>query len=308
MGGRFGRDVWLGALAVALLLGGCSSTSPYDNEGDFTIASFNIHYLAVGRDVMPWDERKDAVRDVLEELDADLIAFQEMETFGGGQMSTENIQLDFLLEALPHYEAAAVGDPERYPSTQPILYRADRFVAVEQGFFFFSSTPDVIYSRPWHARFPAFCSWVLFEHHATGERFYVYNVHFDASSARNRVKSASLTLDRIEGRSSDAAALVVGDFNAPLLFPTMRRFLRAGFDHSGIRRATYHFNRGLNLIPGIDHILHSDGLETFKGHIERGDRDGVYPSDHYPVMTAVTFETGVSSGSGRSPREQEESR
>jgi endonuclease/exonuclease/phosphatase family metal-dependent hydrolase len=285
----FRRRGFLLALGFTLLVGACSTTAPYTDEGDFTLASFNIHYLAVGRDIMPWDERKEAVRQVLAELDADMIAFQEMETFGGGHMSEENIQLDFVLEAFPRYEAAAVGDPERYPSTQPIVYRADRFRAVDQGFFFFSDTPDVIYSRPWHGRFPAFCSWVLFEHRTTGERFYVYNVHYDASSARNRLKSAELTLDRIEGRSAEAPVLVVGDFNAPLSFPTMRRFMRAGFDHSAIRRATFHFNRGLNLIPAIDHILHSDGLETRKGYIARGKRDGVYPSDHYPVVTAVGF-------------------
>jgi len=281
------------AAATTILIASCSSTAPYTDEGDFTIASFNIHYLAVGRDVMPWDERKEAVREVLEELDADLVAFQEMETFGGGHMSEENIQLDFVLDSFPRYEAAAIGDPERYPSTQPIIYRADRFRAVEQGFFFFSPTPDVIYSRPWHARFPAFASWALFERLATGERFYVYNVHFDASSARNRLKSASLTIERIDERSVDAPVLVVGDFNAPLAFPTMRRFMRSGLDHSGIRRATFHFKRGFNLIPAIDHILHSEGLETLKGHIARGDSDGVYPSDHYPVMTAVTFDPGA---------------
>jgi endonuclease/exonuclease/phosphatase family metal-dependent hydrolase len=279
-------------LAALVLLAGCASGPSDLREADLTVASFNIHYLSLRRDVLPWDERRDAVQAVLAELDADLIAFQEMETFGGGHSSDRNIQLDFVLDAFPRYRAAAVGDPDIYPSTQPVLYDPDVLTPVEQGFFFFSPTPDLIYSRPWRGRYPAFASWVRFRHNTTDKQFHLFNVHFDASTPSDRLRSADLTIDRVADIAGEDAVIVLGDFNAPLLFPTMRRFIRAGFRHSGFRRSTFHFNRGLRLFPAIDHILVRGPVDSAHGEIIRSRYQGVFPSDHYPIRTEIDLTSG----------------
>jgi hypothetical protein len=91
-------------------------------------------------------------------LRADLVAFQEMQTFGGGRYRAENLQLSWLKQQLPDYRFAAVGDPTVYPSTQPIMYLANRLELLEQGFFFFSPEPDILYSPPWKGGYPSFCS------------------------------------------------------------------------------------------------------------------------------------------------------
>jgi hypothetical protein len=120
-----------------------------------------------------------------------------METFIGRHWNEENKQLDWVLNHFPEYGGTAFGDSRRYPSTQPILYRKSRFQALDQGFFFFSADPDQIYSRPWKGRFPAFCSWSRIREKDSGRSFYVYNVHFDYSSLRNRLYSAQLVAERI---------------------------------------------------------------------------------------------------------------
>lgn len=239
---------------------------------------------------MDWEGRKAAVAAAIAELDPAMIAFQEMETFGGGHAGAENVQLNFVLDQFPDLDAAAVGDPELYPSTQPVLYRRDRFAALDQGYFFFSPTPDEIYSRPWHKRFPAFCSWVRFEDLRTRETFVIYNVHFDASSGRNRLKSARLVVDRIQNRAyPDDPVLVVGDFNSPSFFPTMRIFARSGFHRAATRGSTFHFNRGRSLIPGIDHLLGTDRIDFDGAEVLRETYQGVYPSDHYPIAAYVSI-------------------
>lgn len=282
-----------GALIVTLvcsaLFAACASGPGEVEVPDLSVASFNIHYLSLRNDVLPWDERSAAVAAALTELDSDIIAFQEMETFGGGHVSRRNIQLAFVLDAFPEYRAAAVGDPERYPSTQPVLYRPTVVEPVEQGFFFFSPTPDVIYSRPWNGRFPAFASWVEFVHLESGSRFHLFNVHFDASTARDRPLSADLTIERVDGIAGSGPVIVAGDFNAPLIFPTMRRFTAAGFRHSAIRGSTFHFNRGLHLIPAIDHILVRGPVANGSGTMIRRRYGGVFPSDHYPVRSQLEF-------------------
>jgi endonuclease/exonuclease/phosphatase family metal-dependent hydrolase len=258
------------------------------------LASLNVHYLRVGNDRTGWAERAPAVVQVLDEIDADLVAFQEMETFGGGaggqHYSERNVQLDYVLSGLPRYEVAAVGDPDRYPSTQPILYRPETLRPVAQGFFFFSPEPDQIYSRPWHARFPAFASWVRFVHVDTGRRFLVVNVHFDVQSFRNRTKSARLVVERVRqiGRQ-DEPVIVLGDFNAFRGFRTLNILKRAGLERAEANGATFHFQRGRHLVPAIDHILGSEGVEFSDATVHRGRYGGFFPSDHYPVSARIRF-------------------
>ncbi len=142
----------------------------------FNVASLNIHYTVVKKSVDDWTPRRKAVSKVIDQINADIFAFQEMETFAGGDYSEHNIQLDWILQNAAIYEAAAVGDPAIYPSTQPILYRADTFKPLQQGFFFFADTPDKIYSKQWNGGYPYFCSWVEFEDVSSKKRFYVFNL------------------------------------------------------------------------------------------------------------------------------------
>ena len=68
----------------------------------------------------------------------------------------------------------------------------------------------------------------------------------------------------------------------------MDRILRrAELHRAPVRGPTYHFNRGLGLIPGIDHILGSAEVSFDEAFRLRDRYDGRYPSDHYPVHAQV---------------------
>jgi len=95
------------------------------------VATFNVHYLDVRDDpgdgerpaVTRWEPRDRAVVSVLRYADADILAFQEMETFAGGHANSLNLQQETLQDAFPRYSFTATGDPEVFPSTQPVMYR-----------------------------------------------------------------------------------------------------------------------------------------------------------------------------------------
>ncbi len=277
------------------LVAGNGGSQVLESDDSLRVVTLNIHYLSVRNDRTDWERRAPSVVAALESIDADLIAFQEMETFGAGRggphFSDANLQLDYVLAEMPHYQPAAVGDPAHYPSTQPILYKPDRLVPLDQGFFFFSPESDEIYSRPWHARFPAFASWVRFEELGSGRRFMVYNVHFDVTSFRNRTKSARLVVER-EGESaySEDPVLILGDFNAFRFMRTMGILRRAGFARAGANGPTFHFRRGINLLPAIDHILGSAEVELSEATVHRNRFLDEFPSDHHPVSALVRFE------------------
>jgi endonuclease/exonuclease/phosphatase family metal-dependent hydrolase len=289
----------LGAIGIAVIaLVGCqtirnSGTTPLPPASPETlrVATYNVHYIILGRDtgawsVGDWERRKTPLDLAFKEIRADVIGFQEMESFGRGTEGRVNLTLDWLLANNPDYAAAAVGDPTRFPSTQPILYRPDRLALLDQGWFFFSDTPDVIYSRTFNGSYPAFTSWAQFRDQTSGEVFRVINLHTDYASRSNRVQSIELVAQRIAPwMDADETLFVIGDFNARLGDAVINILADQGLDFAPVRGATVHFNRGLNLFGAIDHIATSGNTQLSGDPIVlRKKFAGEWPTDHYPVI------------------------
>jgi endonuclease/exonuclease/phosphatase family metal-dependent hydrolase len=252
------------------------------------VATYNVHYIWMGRatgdwSTGDWERRKGPLQSAFRSLDADVVGFQEMESFGRG-MAPANLTLDWLVEQNPDYTAAAVGDPAEFPSTQPIFYRHDRLDLRDQGWFFFSDTPDVIYSRTFNGSWPAFASWAEFEDQ-DGTVFRVYNLHTEYSSMSNKQLAVALVGERIAAPATEMPVFVIGDFNAIRGSTTLRILEDAGVTFWPAQGSTFHLNRGLNLFPAIDHIGGTDGValvgDTFS---VRGKFEDEWATDHYPVV------------------------
>ena len=259
------------------------------------IATYNVHYILLNRaegpwSVADWEARKGPLDAAFKTLEADIVAFQEMESFAGGNDGAVNLARDWLLARNPGYAAAASGDWRVFPSTQPILYRTDRLRLRDQGWFFFSDTPDVIYSRTFNGSYPAFASWAAFETRA-GRVFRVVNVHFEYSSRANRLKSADLVAARLRPVIAGGTPVVLaGDLNARHGAETMRRLEAAGLTFAPVPGATYHLNRGLHLFGAIDHLGVTDQFVLRAGPVVVQRRfDGIWPSDHHPVVADVAL-------------------
>ena len=290
-------------LLLSLTIVGCQLVR---NSGDtavtaarstnLRVATYNVHYIILSKQtgawsVGDWDRRKEPMDQAFKAINADVIAFQEMESFARGSGGQTNLTLDWLLANNPSFAAAAVGDPADFPSTQPILYRQDRLEQTDQGWFFFSDTPDVIYARTYNGSFPAFASWAAFRDTSTNEAFRVVNIHTDYASRSNREQSAALVAERIAPWiAANETVLVVGDFNARAGNKVLRTIEDVGVNFAPVRGSTYHFNRGINLFGAIDHIGVS-GRARFVGEpvVLRRKFAGEWPTDHYPLFVDITF-------------------
>ena len=191
-----------------------------------------------------------------------------------------------MLNHFPEYTAGAYGEAAVYPISQPILVRHSRFRQDDQGFFFFSETPDVIYSRTFNGSWPAFSSWAQLTDLQTGQQLTIFNVHFEYKSISNRKKSATLMSERVGPLIRDGQHVVlVGDTNAPSFGGTMKILKRIPLQLAKPVGSTFHFNRGLHVIPAIDHIMHSEQLmPVSKTILLRRKYNNVWPADHYPVI------------------------
>lgn len=279
---------------IVAVLGGmvaCNSLpQPVQDPGtqSLRVATYNVHYIWLGRETGPWsvgdwERRKGPLQSAFRALNADVIGFQEMESFGRG-LGPTNLTLDWLVEQNPDYSAAAIGDPAEFPYTQPIFYRVDRLRLRDQGWFFFSETPDVIYARTFNGSWPAFASWAEFEDR-DGTIFRVYNIHTEYRSGSNRRLSSALIADRIAEPMTRMPVFVIGDFNAISGSQTLAILEEAGVTFWPAQGSTYHFNRGLNLFPAIDHIGGTGGITPVGATFSiRGRFDGEWATDHYPVV------------------------
>ena len=287
-------------ILLTLILTGCNVSPaklPSRIEDTVRVATYNVHYIWLNKQngawsVGDWERRKGPLDSAFEALNADIVTFQEMESFSSGSDGSVNLTLDWLLENNPEFTAAAVGDWREFPSTQPILYRTERFALRDEGWFFFSNTPDVIYSNTFNGSFPAFASWAEFEDIESSNTFYVVNVHFEFKSISNRRQSAELVASRINPWiEAGEDVLFMGDVNALRWMKPVRILKETGLDFLPVKGSTYHLNRGINLFGAIDQIAHTPGLQPVgKPVVLRTKFDGEWPTDHYPVVADFRFE------------------
>ena len=260
------------------------------------IATQNVHYIVLSESTGPWsvgdwEARKVSLDAAFKAIDPDIIGFQEMESFARGDDGSVNLARDWLLAQNPGYAAGASGDWRTFPSTQPIFYRTERFTLLEQGWFFFSDTPDVIYSRTFDGSYPAFASTVRLRD-ADGTNLNVVNVHFEYKSGSNRLASAQLVADRMGPLiAAGERVILLGDINALRGSRAARILMDAGFTFLPVTGSTYHLNRGLNLFGAIDHIALAGPVSPAgPPMVQRRKFDGRWPSDHYAVVADVTLD------------------
>jgi len=258
------------------------------------VASLNVHYIVLnateGRwSRADWERRRTPLVETVAALGADIVALQEAESFGGGSVSAVSLHVEALREGLPEMAVAAFGDPQVFPSTQPILYDPARLELLEEGWFFFSETPEVIYSRTFNGSFPAFASTATFRDRQTGEAFLLVNVHFDWSSWENRRPSAELTAERVEGiLAGGLPVILAGDLNALHGARTMEILEGSGLAFPDVPGGTVHFDRGLALFGAIDHIGMSDGFTPVGDPMVWREKTGAaWAADHWPVVLDI---------------------
>ena len=271
-----------------------TKTLPTSNlESSLRVATFNIAYLSLNeKGIKNWNDRKESVALMIEDIAPDIMGFQEMESFGGAHSRNENFQLDYVLKEHPSYAAAAYAkDASQYPITQPIIYKKDKFDVLDQGFFFFSDTPDTIYSSTFNGSYPAFCSWATFKNIKTDESFTVFNMHTDYASKSNRLKSAELMTARISPRvTSGDTVILLGDLNASYKSKPAKLLKTIPLEFVPPAGSTFHFNKGLNITSAIDHILHTADVEPVGELIvSRKKYAKQWPSDHYPIAADLKF-------------------
>ena len=251
--------------------------------------SFNIRLGSANDGENSWPHRKELVVETIQAYKPDFLGLQE----------AERPQLDYLLESFPEYAAIGVGRAAdgggEYSS---ILYRRERFDIASSGTYWLSPTPSEPGSKGWGNGPPRICTWTRVFDRNTNHRFYVYNTHWDHQSQPARLKGAQLMASRIASREVPSDPfLVMGDFNAPAENPA-----RVALAEAGLRDAFRELNPNQTVIgtfngfkgraegAKIDAVLFSEQWKPQNATIDRTEKDGRYPSDHFPVTATLILD------------------
>ena len=290
--GRLGACL---ALLAVMVLVGCADTPPMDRTrpeiADFRIATYNVHYLDLTveeRDewgLADWKARRDPLIRLVRAMDADIVAFQEVETYGTSAPGRQ-VWLNWLRQASPQYQVAS-GQGTGAAVGQPIFFRPDKFVLLADGHRFFNDPGGRFRSIRALAGYTDAVTWARFRHRASGRVITVYNVHLHFLDTALRLRSSREVLRLAQvARDRGDTVFVTGDFNARRNSRSLRMFYEAGFMRTEQQGASFHFNSGTHLFGAIDHMLHDRGtVPVGRSVTERRKVEGVWPSDHYPVWT-----------------------
>ena len=210
-------------------------------------------------------------------------------------------QLKDLAADMPDYEWIGLGrEGGSHGEFMAVFYRKARLEPLEFDHFWLSDTPEVMGSKTWGPTLPRMVTWVKFRDLRTQHEFYYFNTHFDNAVRVARVKSAELVRRRIAALNTKLPVLLGGDFNSPAGktkaydILTGDGFLKDTWKTAGTRVndgvATFNSFKGISHTGSrIDWILSRGDVSTKKIEIVTFSRDGLFPSDHFPVMAWVTF-------------------
>ena len=281
------RLLLLALCATGLPAGGAFAAGGASAAGALRVMSFHVRVPVAQDGRHAWPHRRNLLVETIARESPDVVGTQEL----------TKVQGDYLLSRLPGYAWFGIdrrgGHGDEHMA---IFYRRDRLRLVELGNFWLSETPTVPGSISWGHPFPRMVTWGLFETVADGRRFYVYNTHFPYRTEDEpaRTRAAAAIAARIAGLPPAVPVVLTGDFNtepgspAYALLTGSLADARAQAGKVSGPDGTFHAFSG---VPRrrIDWIL-ARGLRAVRFHTDAGQRDGLYPSDHFPVTADFLLE------------------
>lgn len=279
-------------------LPGTSTSLAAENNGRSTVVdvkamTFNLRYKN-NNDPSPhtWDERVPTIRRLINMEKPDIIGTQEV-TY---------TQLQDLKNVLPKYDWIGLGrEGGNRGEYSAIFYKERDYAVLEYDHFWLSDTPEVIGSKTWGNRIPRMVTWAKFLDKKSNKQFYFVNTHFDHQSTNAREKSAELIVEVTKEFDQELPVILTGDFNAgPGSIPHQILTADEAYDDL-FNTAEIRINEHLGTFNGfnnptgggannrIDWVLGKGNLITNEIEIINYQKQGQFPSDHFPVMADITF-------------------
>lgn len=256
-----------------------------DNTQQIKMMSYNLRCISpedLGK--KSWFYRADLIIDDIEEQAPGIIGFQEATKY----------HYNYLVDTLTEYDSIITyRDNSPIAEACPIFYNTKLYTLVDKGAFWLSETPEVM-SKDWGSKFNRVCSYVILTDNASGKDFVVFNTHLDHVSDEARINGINVVLDKIAEFGS-LPSVIMGDFNAQegseTYISVTENFLDAKYETDNTSDShTYNGWGDSEKFKRIDYFMISkSGFEVNSYKVLSGLHDGVYSSDHCPIVLEVNI-------------------
>lgn len=255
-------------------------------QGSISVMSCNLRCLSpldLGK--RSWFYRADLLTQDIAGENPGIIGFQEATRW----------QYTYMTQVLTGYDSV-IQYRDNSPISEgcPIFYHTGLYTLVDSGSFWLSETSEVM-SKDWGSECYRICSYVILTDKATGKDFVVFNTHLDHVSDEARIKGIGVVLEKI-AQFGGLPAVIMGDLNATEDSQTYRRateqFTDAGYAaEEGQISHTYQNWGNPDAYRRLDYFLITPGAFRVLEHdVIQPVHDGVYASDHCPIVVRMVFD------------------
>ena len=256
----------------------------------YKIMTYNIRYDNPNDGENQWSKRKVFL--------SNQIAYNEPDVFG--IQEGLHHQVTFLDEVLSDYKYVGIGrdDGKTKGEYSAIFYNAKKLKVVKHATFWLSETPNKI-SVGWDASMERICTYALFKDVSNGQRFWVFNTHFDHVGNEARLQSTKLIVKKMNALNKKGfPAFVTGDLNLTPDTKPIQYLSSVLNDSKTISESKpfgptgtfsgFKFNKPVT--NRIDYIFTSKGnVKVNKYAVLSDSKDCKYPSDHLAVSVEVSI-------------------
>jgi len=255
------------------------------------VMSFNIRYGSADDGKNSWEFRKELVVETIREYDPVLVGTQE----------TLKFQAEYIDQQLDDFESFGIGrNHDGGGESMRVFYKASEVMPVETGQFWYSETPNIPGTKSWDSSLPRAATWAKIWHIKSKTFFYFINTHFDHRGKVARLESAKLLTKFARKLDKDIPIILTGDFNASAQTSAPWKELTSKlFTDSRLTAAE---KKGSELTFGgfkapnedrsrrIDWIMYRGPIKSLYNETVLYNKNGQYPSDHYPVYEKLLIE------------------
>lgn len=249
------------------------------------IMTYNIRYDNTHDGINSWSQgnRKEKVVQMILAQNPDILGVQE----------ALHHQLEVLEEKLPNYIRIGVGrdDGEKDGEYAAIFFHKEAFTLLDSGNFWLSQTPSTA-SKGWDAACYRICTWVKLQYGK--QTLFVFNTHFDHEGILAQNESSKLIQRKIKEIAGNNKLILMGDFNMTPDNPAIQSLSKAftntqtSAKNKTPKLGTYNdFNLNEPVVRNIDYIFLQKIKKLTDFKILDTKIDGLYPSDHFPVVISV---------------------
>ena len=196
---------------------------------------------------------------------------------------------------------ACVGAARDYygPFTEysSIYYLKDKYNLIDSGTFWLSETPEKRWTKSFDSTCYRIASWALLENKETGERYTHINTHLDHVLDTTRESQMKVLIECVNNVSNGSPIIMTGDFNA---YEDSLVYAVACESFNDTKKVAATSDEGRTFtkygtkpedhtdgIGAIDFIFAAKDLEVDTYKIIRDTAQGIYPSDHYPIVADI---------------------